>query len=526
MRALIKEKINTQLPQIIPQAVSDFANPMIEKNVTESVEVVVLTRYSSQPMSIYEAAASLSEFELTKILIDKMEKNKSYDKADNKKKLYDALVKSYNTEKDLFDSYGEVFSLKRTRDDSDKDRDPSAGSDRGKKRRKSSKDVESSRDSRSKEKKSSSTSKDVSQSQHKSSGKSAHAEDPSHTVEDSGKQQDQEFVTGDNDEQPIDKEVTKDDWFNKIERPLTLDPDWKPPTSFDELNDTSFDFSAFVINRLKIPNLTQEILVGSVKYDQHAYFGTLHWSPKRQSFYGYASNLTLSKDVYSRRRIITVTRLTIMKKYDYGHLEEIKVRRDDQKLYTFKEGYRQAIVSKEVDVEFGKVCWWKGIRERSQATGKDNMTLSYFVSTYFSQNRRDLPRDILLDSVVVLRYEKRSKSKNKGKVPTEMKLVLEQTQQDLNKQKRVMRADDLYKFSDGTLKKVRDELHHRILDFHLGYKDKMSRRKWTAIDKKRSKLMVELIDKQMRERQIIKNLEQLVGARELEMDYKLMTRTV
>ncbi|GKC19042.1 hypothetical protein Tco_1021192 [Tanacetum coccineum] len=27
-----------------------------------------------------------------------------------------------------------------------------------------------------------------------------------------------------------------------------------------------------------------------------------------------------------------------MKKYDYGHLEEIEVRRDDQKIYTFKEG--------------------------------------------------------------------------------------------------------------------------------------------------------------------------------------------
>ncbi|GJV73979.1 hypothetical protein Tco_1493974 [Tanacetum coccineum] len=47
-----------------------------------------------------------------------------------------------------------------------------------------------------------------------------------------------------------------------------------------------------------------------------------------------------------------------------------------------------------------------------------------------SQNRRDLPRDIPLDSVVVLRYEKRSKSKNKGKVPTEMELVLEQPQQE------------------------------------------------------------------------------------------------
>ncbi|GJZ95763.1 hypothetical protein Tco_0668097 [Tanacetum coccineum] len=88
-----------------------------------------------------------------------------------------------------------------------------------------------------------------------------------------------------------------------------------------------------------------------------------------------------------------------------------------------------------------------------------------------------------------------------------------------------MRADELYKFSDGTLKKVRDELHHRILDFRLGYNDKMSRRKWMAIDKKRSELMVELIDKQMHERRIIKNLERLVGARELEMDYKLIMRT-
>nr|GEW31583.1 hypothetical protein [Tanacetum cinerariifolium] len=46
-----------------------------------------------------------------------------------------------------------------------------------------------------------------------------------------------------------------------------------------------------------------------------------------------------------------------------------------------------------------------------------------------NQNRRDLPRDIPLDSVVVLRYEKRSKSENKGKVSIEMELVLEKTQQ-------------------------------------------------------------------------------------------------
>ncbi|GKE58659.1 hypothetical protein Tco_1497844, partial [Tanacetum coccineum] len=212
----------SSIPAIVD--LSDFENPVIEKNVTESVEVVVLIRSSSQPVSTYEAAASLSGFELTKILIDKMDNNKSYDKADYKKKLYDALVKSYNTDKDLFDSYGEVFSLKRSQDERDKDQDPSAGSDRGTKKRKSSKDAESSRDSRSKEKKSSSTSVDASQSQHKSFDKSAHREEPSHTVEDLGMQQDKEFVMGNNDEQPADKEVTKADCFKKLERPPTLYP--------------------------------------------------------------------------------------------------------------------------------------------------------------------------------------------------------------------------------------------------------------------------------------------------------------
>nr|GFA14726.1 hypothetical protein [Tanacetum cinerariifolium] len=92
-------------------------------------EAAVLTRSSSQPKSMNEAAASLSEFELTKILLDKIEEGKSHLRADYKKKLYDALVESYNTDKDIFEPYGEVFSLKRSRDDKDKDRDPFVGSD-------------------------------------------------------------------------------------------------------------------------------------------------------------------------------------------------------------------------------------------------------------------------------------------------------------------------------------------------------------------------------------------------------------
>ncbi|GJX50132.1 hypothetical protein Tco_0276977 [Tanacetum coccineum] len=66
--------------------------------------------------------------------------------------------------------------------------------------------------------------------------------------------------------------------------------------------------------------------------------GVLHTGSQTSTFYGFAANMSSSKDVYSRKRIIAVTRLTIMKKYDYGHLEEIEVRREDQKLYKFREG--------------------------------------------------------------------------------------------------------------------------------------------------------------------------------------------
>nr|GEW33396.1 retrovirus-related Pol polyprotein from transposon TNT 1-94 [Tanacetum cinerariifolium] len=107
----------------------DVATPVIEKNVIESLEATILTRSSSQPQSSYKAAATLFEFKLTKILIDKMEKKKSFDVADYKRELYDALVKSYNNNKDIFESYGEVFSLKRSQDERDKNQDPSARSE-------------------------------------------------------------------------------------------------------------------------------------------------------------------------------------------------------------------------------------------------------------------------------------------------------------------------------------------------------------------------------------------------------------
>nr|GEY08544.1 hypothetical protein [Tanacetum cinerariifolium] len=58
---------------------------------------------------------------------------------------------------------------------------------------------------------------------------------------------------------------------------------------------------------------------------------------KQQSFYAYACHWKSPHDVYSKRRIIVVTSVKVMRWYDYGYLEEIVVRRDDNVLYKFKE---------------------------------------------------------------------------------------------------------------------------------------------------------------------------------------------
>ncbi|GKD50996.1 hypothetical protein Tco_1279972, partial [Tanacetum coccineum] len=63
----------------------------------------------------YGIASSLSELELKKILMDKIEENKSIDRSDVQKNLYNALVKAYNTYNDLLSSYGDVIIISTTR---------------------------------------------------------------------------------------------------------------------------------------------------------------------------------------------------------------------------------------------------------------------------------------------------------------------------------------------------------------------------------------------------------------------------
>nr|GEW72755.1 retrovirus-related Pol polyprotein from transposon TNT 1-94 [Tanacetum cinerariifolium] len=112
---------------------------------------------SISEQSTYEAAALLIEFKLKKIIIDKIDKRQSYLIATQHIECYDGLIKSYDLNKSLFSTYDKVYSLKKSHEDKVKDEEPSAGSDRGLKKRKTSKDVEPTKGPKTKESKSSSS---------------------------------------------------------------------------------------------------------------------------------------------------------------------------------------------------------------------------------------------------------------------------------------------------------------------------------------------------------------------------------
>ncbi|GJS50512.1 hypothetical protein Tco_0623874 [Tanacetum coccineum] len=78
IKAIIKDQVKAQVSKIMSK---------VEKYVTESLGAEVLARSSNQPQKSYAATTSLSEFKLKKILIDKLEENKSMKRSDIQKNL-------------------------------------------------------------------------------------------------------------------------------------------------------------------------------------------------------------------------------------------------------------------------------------------------------------------------------------------------------------------------------------------------------------------------------------------------------
>ncbi|GKD62918.1 hypothetical protein Tco_1305026 [Tanacetum coccineum] len=184
----------------------DFINTL-----DENMRKIIKKQVKEQTSHV--VAANLSELELKKILIDKIENNKSVDRSIQQNTPYKALVDAYDTDKDILETYGDTVTFKRHQDDEDEDEEPSVGSNRGSKRRRAGKEPESTSEPKEKTSKSSRKSKEWSESHQKSTGKSAQAEEPIHADKVLEELAHREFDTGFTKDQPVDETTQHHDWF-------------------------------------------------------------------------------------------------------------------------------------------------------------------------------------------------------------------------------------------------------------------------------------------------------------------------
>nr|GEU68179.1 hypothetical protein [Tanacetum cinerariifolium] len=219
--------------------------------------------------------------------------------------------------------------------------------------------------------------------------------------------------------EPKTYKTLNEDWFKQPPRPPTPNSEWnkhqvvldqpeypwlnqmvsatKDPLTFNDLMATPIDFSKYVLNRLKIDNLTQDLLLGptynllkvtctsSIELEYNfqecvnALTEKLDWNnPERDRYpfdlskplplQGCPCHLTVVVDHFfnndlkflktsdpektytksiMKTKATRVKSVSVKKLYGYGYLEEIMVKRADRQLYKFKEGS----LSKELEFE-------------------------------------------------------------------------------------------------------------------------------------------------------------------------------
>ncbi|GJV22260.1 hypothetical protein Tco_1371280 [Tanacetum coccineum] len=197
-----------------------------------------------------------------------------------------------------------------------------------------------------------------------------------------------------------------------------------------------------------------------------------------------------ARDIYSKRRIIAVTKLEIVEWHNYKHLDWIIVRRDDDKLHKFKESdFKRLRIQDIKDMLLLLV------------QGKlTNLTVEERIA--FNVSLSDLKR----------REAYTAYSNPRGFI-----------YQNKDKKNRLIRIDELHKFSDGTLNDVRTALDDRPKGIRMKY---LPQTIWRQSDRDKAGAMIQAIDKQLKTRRIMRSLEKFVGGRPYEGDFRLLQRTI
>ncbi|GKC30817.1 hypothetical protein Tco_1038111 [Tanacetum coccineum] len=181
-------------------------------------------------------------------------------------------------------------------------------------------------------------------------------------------------------------------------------------------------------------------------------------------------------------RILSVISVKVYEKYGYNYLREIILRQADYKEYKIsKKDFKNLHPNDFEDL------FLLNIQEKLNHLPKTDKTSLHMVVNMWIRN------------LVI-------KNQNYTIVPKPRAVVY----RDRNDQIKLMRLNELYKFSDGTLTRVMEKLDHMVKDFHLfEYNKGMETRKWSEDDKRR----------------IFRSLESFVGGRIRDIDYRLINRT-
>ncbi|GKD60828.1 hypothetical protein Tco_1298337, partial [Tanacetum coccineum] len=287
-----------------------------------------------------------------------------------------------------------------------------------------------------------------------------------------------------------------------------------PHESFNELMDTPLDFSAFVMNRLKVDTLTPELLAEVYK----ATTDQLDWNNPEGQQYPHdlrkplplipnsrgrrvilfdhfinndlaylsggvssrtyttsvtktkADNVEESQDVYSKHRIIVVTKLQIVEWHNYKHLDWITICRDNDKLYTFKEGDFNRLHIQDIEDMLLLLVQGK----------LTNLTVEERLYFNVSLRISDLKRKEAYSAY----------SNPSGFI-----------YQNKDKKNRLMRID------------VRTTLNDRLKGIRMKY---LPQTIWRQSDRDKAGAMIQTIDKQLKTKRIMWSLKKFVGGRPYE----------
>ncbi|GJX68715.1 hypothetical protein Tco_0304442 [Tanacetum coccineum] len=90
----------------------------------------------------------------------------------------------------------------------------------------------------------------------------------------------------------------------------------------------------------------------------------------------------------------------------------------------------------------------------------------------------------------------------------------------------IMRFNEIYKFSDGTLHQIDEALDYRVKEFKVNRMNPgLNTWFWTRKDVERNKEFMFSIQKRLKTRRIFRNLERFIGGRVRKEDYRLLQRT-